>query len=66
MDDSYELLRKGTKRAYEKIMEKLHIMDIFGILDMCGEPDMSVIEYETDIAVKMYQINRNQYPRYTW
>jgi len=51
-------------RAFMRIVNVLDKMDVFGILDMLGEPPIAVIEGELDKAVNCYRINRNAYPTY--
>lgn len=51
-------------RDFYTVADKLDKLDVFGILDILNEPDIYVIEYELDLAVKSYEMHRNLYPTY--
>jgi len=53
----------ATFAAWHRIAGKLRMMEQSGIDLICDEPDIDCIDEETDIAVDMYQIRRNRYPR---
>lgn len=47
---------------WSQIWAKLTDLDIHDFHAICREPDISVVSYELDIAVEMYEIRRNRYP----